>query len=125
MPRLLLVDDNEETRALLADALEMRGFDVVHARDGEGAVSQTRTHRPDLVLMDMNMPIVDGWEATTRLKADGALAAIPVVALSANAMPGDSERALSLGCAGYLTKPVELEELMGLIEATLRALRSA
>ena len=123
MPRLLLVDDNEVNRELLGEALEQRGFDVLHACDGDGAVDQTRRHLPDLVLMDMNMPIVDGWEATTRLKADGKLKAIPVLALSANAMPGDGERAISLGCVAYLTKPVDLDALMTAIEDTLKALR--
>ena len=125
MPRLLLVDDNETNRDLLSTALERSGFDVVLAADGGEAVRQARTEKPDLILMDMNMPGIDGWEATRQLKADAKLKAIPVLALSANALPDDARRATDAGCAGYLTKPVEIEALVKEVEATLRRTRAA
>lgn len=124
MPRLLLVDDNEVNRELLSGALEQRGFDVVVAVDGAAAVTSARLHKPDLVLMDMNMPVVDGWEATRQMKADATLAAIPVLALSANAMPGDQTRALSIGCVAYLTKPVDIDALVTAVEKALKARRA-
>jgi CheY-like chemotaxis protein len=96
---------------------------VVEAGDGLMAVDKARSEKPDLILMDMNMPNVDGWEATRRLKADAALEPIPVLALSANALPGDSQRATEAGCAGYLTKPVEIEALVLEVEKTLRRTR--
>lgn len=120
MPRLLLVDDNAINRDLLAAALERNGFDVIQARDGLSAVDKTRAEKPDLVLMDMNMPGVDGFEATRRLKADAAMMKIPVVGLSANALPGDKQRAMDVGCAAYLTKPVEIDVLVREIETTLK-----
>ena len=107
MPRILVVEDNEENRDALSRRLQRRGFDVVMASDGLVGVETARAERPDLILMDMNMPALDGWEATRRIKAVPELAAIPVIALTAHAMLGDRERALEAGCTDYHTKPIE------------------
>ena len=120
MPRILVVEDNEENRDSLARRLQRRGFEVLLAADGKAGVDTARAERPDLVLMDMNMPEVDGWEATRQIKADPAGAAVPVIALTAHAMAGDKERALAAGCADYHTKPIEFPKLMGQIEALLQ-----
>lgn len=120
MPRLLVIDDNEENSGFLSRRLERRGFEVLIARDGVAGVEQALAEKPDLILMDMNMPKLDGWEATRRIKSDPAAAAIPVIALTAHAMPGDRERALEAGCADYHTKPVEFTKLLAQIEALLQ-----
>lgn len=112
MTLILLVEDNELNRDMLRRRLERRGFDVVVAGDGAVALAAVRERRPDLVLMDMSLPEVDGWEATRRLKADAATRAIPVVALTAHAMPDDRENALAAGCDDYQTKPVDFDELV-------------
>ena len=121
MPRILLVDDNAENRRFLSRRLERRGFEVLVAHDGAAAVEMAKAERPDLVLMDMNMPKVDGWEATRQIKAAPESAATPVIGLTAHAMEGDRDRAIEAGCADYHTKPVEFEKLMEQIEQLLRA----
>ena len=119
MPKILIVEDNEENRDALKRRLERRGFQVVLAVDGKLGVAAAKSEMPDLILMDMNMPEVDGWEATRRVKADSATAAIPVLALTAHAMAGDRDRALAAGCVDYHTKPVDLPKLLAQIEALL------
>jgi two-component system cell cycle response regulator DivK len=119
VPRLLLVEDNEEGRDGLSRHLRRRGFEVLLAADGRQALEAARAERPDLILMDMSLPILDGWEATRRLKADVVTRPIPVIALTAHAMAGDREKALEAGCDDYETKPVELPRLLAKIEALL------
>ena len=120
MPRLLIADDNEQNRDMLSRRLQRRGFDVLVAHDGRAAVQMARAERPDLILMDMNMPHVDGWEATRQIKAQPDVAGVPVIGLTAHAMEGDRERALEAGCADYHTKPVDFSRLMAQIEALLQ-----
>ena len=119
MARILLVEDNEMNRDMLSRRLNRRGFEVLIAEDGGLAVSMTQTERPDLVLMDMSLPVIDGWEATRRLKADPETAGIPIIALTAHAMESDRERALEVGCDDYDSKPVDLPRLLGKIETLL------
>ena len=120
MPRLLIADDNEQNRDMLSRRLQRRGFDVLLAQDGRAAVEMARAERPDLILMDMNMPHLDGWEATRRIKAEPDVAAVPVIGLTAHALDGDRERALEAGCADYHTKPVDFATLVAQIEALLQ-----
>ena len=117
MPRILIVDDNEDNRDVLARRLRRRGFDVTVAVGGREGVAQAETDEPDIVLMDMNMPILDGWEATRQIRSTGSQ--VPVIALTAHAMTGDRERAIEAGCTEYHTKPVELDQLLTLIEKLL------
>jgi CheY-like chemotaxis protein len=117
--RILLVEDNEMNRDMLSRRLARRGFEVLIAEDGERGLALAGSERPDLILMDMSLPVVDGWEATRRLKADAATAAIPVIALTAHAMTSDRERALAAGCDDYDTKPVDLARLADKIAALL------
>ena len=119
MTRILLVEDNPENRDMLSRRLIRRGFEVEFAEDGEEAVRKAREGAPALILMDLSLPVMDGWEATRRIKADAATAAIPVIALTAHAMSSDRERALSAGCDDYDTKPVDLERLLGKMQALL------
>ena len=119
MPKILLVEDNEMNRDMLSRRLQRKGYEVVLAVDGQSGVEMTKTEAPDLVLMDMSLPVLDGWEATRRLKADAATRHIPVIALTAHAMSSDREKALEAGCDDYDTKPVELARLLGKIEALL------
>jgi two-component system cell cycle response regulator DivK len=119
MPKILLVEDNEMNRDMLSRRLQRRGYEVVLAMDGQNGVEMTRSEAPDLVLMDMSLPVLDGWEATRRLKADPTTRHIPVIALTAHAMSSDREKALESGCDDYDTKPVELPRLLGKIEALL------
>jgi len=120
MPRLLIVDDNEQNRDLLSRRLQRRGFDVLLANDGRAGVETAIAERPDLILMDMNMPHLDGWEATRQLKAQPDVAGVPVIGLTAHALEGDRERALEARCADYHTKPVDFPKLMAQIEALLQ-----
>jgi CheY-like chemotaxis protein len=120
MPKILLVEDNEMNRDMLSRRLMRKGYQVVLALDGQSGVEMTQTQAPDLVLMDMSLPVLDGWEATRRLKADPATRHIPVIALTAHAMSSDREKALEAGCDDYDTKPVELPRLLVKIEALLR-----
>jgi CheY-like chemotaxis protein len=119
MPKILLVEDNEMNRDMLSRRLERKGYEVLLALDGQSGVEMVLKELPDLVLMDMSLPIVDGWEATRRLKADLSSQHIPVIALTAHAMSGDREKALEAGCDDYDTKPIELPRLLGKIEALL------
>ncbi len=119
MPKILLVEDNEMNRDMLSRRLMRKGFEVVFATDGGQGVEMARSHAPDLILMDMSLPVLDGWEATRQIKADGATRDIPVIALTAHAMAGDQDKALDAGCDDYDTKPVELERLLGKIQALL------
>ena len=121
MTRILLVEDNPENRDMLSRRLIRRGFEVEFAEDGEEAVRKAREGTPALILMDLSLPVMDGWEATRRIKADAATAAIPVIALTAHAMSSDRERALSAGCDDYDTKPVDLERLLRKMQALLPA----
>ena len=121
MHKILLVEDNEMNRDMLSRRLERKGYQVVLAVDGQSGVELAGTEAPDLVLMDMSLPVLDGWEATRRLKADPATAHLPVIALTAHAMSGDRERAIAAGCDDYDTKPIELARLLGKIEALLGA----
>jgi two-component system, cell cycle response regulator DivK len=121
MPKILLVEDNEMNRDMLSRRLTRRGYTVVLAEDGQQGVDMARSEQPDLILMDMSLPIKDGWEATQEIKADPALQAIPIIALTAHAMTGDRERVLAAGCNDYDTKPVELERLLGKISGLLAA----
>lgn len=121
MPKILLVEDNEMNRDMLARRLVRRGFEVVVAVDGQAGVEMARAERPDLILMDLSLPIMDGWEATRKLKADEATRHIPVVALTAHAMTGDREKALEAGCDEFDTKPVELTRLLEKVDALLQA----
>ena len=119
MAKILLVEDNEMNRDMLSRRLQRRGYDVVLAVDGQSGVEMAQTEAPDLVLMDMSLQVLDGWEATRRLKADAPTKHIPVIALTAHAMSGDRAKALGAGCDDYDTKPVELPRLLGKIEALL------
>jgi CheY-like chemotaxis protein len=119
MHKILLVEDNEMNRDMLSRRLERKGYRVVIAVDGQSGVEMAGAEAPDLVLMDMSLPMLDGWEATRRLKADPATAHLPVIALTAHAMSGDREKALAAGCDDYDTKPIELARLLGKIEVLL------
>lgn len=119
MPKLLLVEDNEMNRDMLSRRLIKKGYEVVMALDGQQGLELARSSSPDLILMDMSLPVIDGWEATRQLKADAATRGIPVIALTAHAMSGDREKALEAGCDDYDTKPIELPRLLSKIEALL------
>jgi CheY-like chemotaxis protein len=119
MPKILLIEDNEMNRDMLSRRLLRRGYEVVVAVDGQEGVAKARTEAPALVLMDMSLPVLDGWEATRALRADPATRSIPVIALTAHAMAGDREKALAAGCDDFDTKPIELERLIGKIEGLL------
>ena len=119
MKKILLVEDNEMNRDMLSRRLMRNGYEVLLAVDGEQAVSVANADMPDLVLMDMSLPVIDGWEATRRIKSAAATAHIPVIALTAHAMAGDREKAIAAGCDDYDTKPIELARLLGKIEALL------
>ena len=119
MAKILLVEDNELNRDMLSRRLIRRGYEVVMAFDGEEALANAVSEQPDLILMDMSLPKIDGWEATRRLKADPSLCAIPVIALTAHAMAGDRERALEAGCDEFDTKPVEFDRLLAKMERLL------
>jgi two-component system cell cycle response regulator DivK len=119
MPKILLVEDNEMNRDMLSRRLERRGFQVVIAVDGQQGVDLAQSETPDLILMDMSLPIIDGWEATRQLKAMAHMRQIPVIALTAHAMSGDREKALEAGCDDYDTKPIELPRLLGKIDTLL------
>jgi CheY-like chemotaxis protein len=117
MPKILIVEDNEMNRDMLSRRLERRGFEVVIAVDGGEGVSMARTESPDLVLMDMSLPVMNGWEATQAIRADAAIAHLPVIALTAHSMPGDREKAMEAGCNDYDTKPVDLPRLLAKMAA--------
>ena len=119
MSKILLVEDNEMNRDMLSRRLKRRGYEVSIAVDGAEGLKMTTSEAPDLVLMDMSLPVMDGWEATRKIKADPATKSIPVIALTAHAMSGDREKALSAGCDDYDTKPIELPRLLTKIQAFL------
>ena len=119
MAKILLVEDNELNRDMLSRRLSRRGHQVLEATDGEAALALAASERPDLILMDMSLPVLDGWEATRRLKAAPATRPIPVIALTAHAMVADRERSLEAGCDDFDTKPVEIERLLGKIARLL------
>lgn len=119
LPKILLVEDNELNRDMLSRRLERRGYKVVVAFDGEEGVTKARSEAPDLVLMDMSLPGLDGWEATRLLKADPLTSKLPIIALTAHAMSSDREKAMEAGCNDYDTKPVDLVRLLGKIEGWL------
>ncbi|MDH5546555.1 MAG: response regulator [Gammaproteobacteria bacterium] len=116
MPHILLVEDNEMNRDMLQRRLERRGFSVAIAVNGVEGVDMASSENPDLILMDMSLPEMDGWEATRKIKANSSVAAIPVIALTAHAMSGDREKALEAGCDDYETKPIDFARLMEKIE---------
>ena len=120
MPKILIVEDNEENRDSLSRRLQRRGFAVIIAEDGKAGVAMAQSEKPGLILMDMNMPELDGWEATRHLKAAAETKELPVIALTAHAMSGDRDRALEVGCADYHTKPVEFPKLLAQIEDLLQ-----
>jgi two-component system, cell cycle response regulator DivK len=120
MPRLLYVEDNEMNRDMLSRRLTRRGYEVAIAIDGAQGVEMARTETPDLVLMDLSLPVIDGWEATRRIKASQETRHLPVIGLTAHAMAGDREKALDAGCDDYDTKPIELERLLKKVEALLQ-----
>ena len=120
MPKILIVEDNEDNRDFLSRRLQRRGFEVLLAPDGKAGVAMAQSDKPDLVLMDMNMPEMDGWEATRQIKAVPESKGLAVIALTAYAMSGDRERALEAGCTDYHTKPVDFPKLLAQIESILQ-----
>ena len=119
MAKILLVEDNEMNRDMLERRLLRKGFQVILAANGEEGISRAAEDSPDLILMDLSLPGIDGWEATRKIKAEDKTAVIPIIALTAHAMAGDREKALAAGCDDYDTKPVELERLLGKIQRLL------
>ena len=119
MAKILLVEDNEMNRDMLSRRLIKKGYEVVMALDGEQALEMAQAEAPDLILMDISLPGLDGWEATRRLKANPETKAIPIIALTAHAMAGDKEKCLEAGCDDYDTKPVEFPRLLGKIQDLL------
>ncbi|QMV44112.1 response regulator [Cohnella cholangitidis] len=121
MHTVLLVEDNELNRDMLSRRLIRKGFKVIVAEDGQQGVELATVHRPDLILMDMSLPILDGWEATRQLKSASGTKSIPIIALTAHAMAGDKEKAYQAGCDDFDTKPIELSRLLEKMEAALSA----
>ena len=120
MPKVLLVEDNEESRDGLSRYLRRNGYEILLAVDGRQAVDVARAAVPDLILIDLSLPVLDGWEATRQLKAGSETRGIPVIALTAHAMAGDRERALEAGCDDYDTKPIEFARLLAKIESQVQ-----
>ena len=120
MPKILLIEDNEMNRDMLSRRLQRRGYEVVIAVDGKDGVTKAQAEAPALILMDMSLPVLDGWEAARKLRATPATRAIPIIALTAHAMAGDRERALEAGCDDFDIKPIELDRLLGKIEKLLK-----
>jgi len=123
--KILLVEDNEMNRDILSRRLQRRGYEIVIAVDGDQGIAIAQTELPDLILMDMSLPVIDGWEATRQLKAAPATRSIPIIALTAHAMSGDRQEALAAGCDDYDTKPIDLARLLGKIEALLERSQEA
>lgn len=119
--KVLLVEDNPQNRYLMTFLLEKSGYEVVSAEDGEAAVEAVSTYRPDVILMDVQLPKIDGYEATRRIKSDAQFASIPVLALTAHSMKGDRAKALEAGCDDYITKPVDIDVLLRRLEDVLSA----
>ena len=122
--RILLIEDNEMNRDMLSRRLMRSGYEVLLANDGQAGIDTAQKERPDLILMDMSLPVIDGWEATRRIKANDASRRIPVIALTAHAMAGDREKAMEVGCDDYDTKPVEIARLLGKMAALLKDVSS-
>lgn len=121
MPKILLVEDNEMNRDMLSRRLARKGFEIEMAVDGAAGVEMALANRYDLILMDMSLPEIDGWEATRRIREAEGPGRVPIIALTAHAMSGDREKAMEAGCDDYDTKPVELDRLLGKIETLLKA----
>jgi CheY-like chemotaxis protein len=121
MTRILLVEDNEMNRDMLSRRLVRGGYEVIIAEDGARGVAIARSDKPDLILMDMSLPVIDGWEATRQIKATPGISRIPIIALTAHAMAGDRDKALASGCDDYDTKPIELQRLLRKMETLLTA----
>ncbi|MEO0013809.1 MAG: hypothetical protein RLZZ535_2198 [Cyanobacteriota bacterium] len=121
MSKILLVEDNEMNRDMLSRRLQRRGYEIVIAVDGEQGVAMANSEHPDLILMDMSLPIMDGWEATKNIKANTSTKSIPIIALTAHAMSGDREQAMKAGCDDYDTKPIDLPRLLTKIEVFIAA----
>ncbi|HUR92614.1 MAG TPA: response regulator [Gemmatimonadaceae bacterium] len=119
MAKILLVEDNEMNRDMLSRRLVRKGYEVVLACDGQAGVDMATADCPDIILMDMSLPVLDGWEATRRLKANESTRHVPVIALTAHAMSGDRDKAIEAGCNDYDTKPIDLARLLGKIETLL------
>jgi CheY-like chemotaxis protein len=119
MSKILLVEDNEMNRDMLSRRLMRKGYEVVMALDGQQAIQMAASEKPDLILMDMSLPVIDGWEATRQIKSEAATRRIPVIALTAHAMSGDREKALEAGCDDYDTKPIDLPRLLQKMMAVL------
>ena len=119
MPKILLIEDNEMNRDMLSRRLTRKGYEVDMAVDGQEGIDKVKANRPALILLDMSLPVKDGWTVARELKADADLGAIPIIALTAHAMEGDRQKAIDAGCDDYDTKPVELKRLLGKIEALL------
>jgi two-component system, cell cycle response regulator DivK len=119
MVKILVVEDNEDNRDMLIRRLQRRGFDLVVAVDGAQGVEMAQSEKPDLILMDMGLPVLDGWTATSQIKANSVTKHIPIIGLSANAMASDRERGMAAGCDDYDTKPVEIARLLEKIQAVL------
>ena len=120
MPKILLVEDNEMNRDMLSRRLIRRGYEVVMAVDGCAGVEMAHSEAPDLILMDMSLPVVDGWTATRQIKDDPATSQVPIIALTAHAMAGDREKALEAGCDDYDSKPIEFDRLVEKMDALLK-----
>jgi CheY-like chemotaxis protein len=125
MAKILIVEDNEMNRDMLSRRLERKGFSIVMAVDGAEGVAKASSANPDLILMDMSLPVLDGWEATRQVKANPATARIPVIALTAHAMAGDRDKTIEAGCDDYDTKPIDLPRLLGKIETQLEKAKAA
>ena len=121
LPRILLVEDNEMNRDMLSRRLQRRGYEVMIAVDGQLGIDMAQSELPDLILMDMSLPVIDGWEATRTLKATEKTKSIPIIALTAHAMSTDRDKAIEAGCDDYDTKPIELSRLLGKMEALLES----
>jgi CheY-like chemotaxis protein len=120
MPRILLVEDNEMNRDMLSRRLQRRGYDVVMAMDGEAAITMAASEQPDLILMDLDLPILDGWEATCRLKREPETSSIPVIALTSHVMISERDKAIEAGCDDYEAKPIEFERLLRKVQVLLK-----
>ena len=119
MPKILLVEDDEMNRDMLGRRLMRKGFEIIEAVDGAAAVETAISEQPDLILMDMSLPVLDGWSATKKIKSQAGTENIPVIALTAHAMAGDRDKALAAGCNDYDTKPIEFKRLVGKINALI------
>ena len=125
MTRILIVEDNEMNRDMLSRRLERKGYSISMAVDGGEGVQKAAAEKPDLILMDMSLPVLDGWEATRQVKANPETKDIPVIALTAHAMAGDRDKTIEAGCDDYDTKPIDLARLLGKIEAQIQRVKAA